>query len=106
MLRRRGLPCLDLLISKWRLWPQLRLTLPVPVRPKRFLAPLLVLSLGIFHPWIGLGGEACPSGAPVHRNGGRGQPPVEAARYSGAGAVAQAGHAALPGKSRPGSAAI
>src|SRR5215470_5077807 len=45
--RRRRLPCLDLLISRWRLWPQLRLISPLAVRPKRFLAPLLVLSLGI-----------------------------------------------------------
>src|ERR1700740_2203802 len=45
--RRSRLPCLDLLISRWRLWPQFRLILPVAVRPKRFLAPLLVLSLGI-----------------------------------------------------------
>src|SRR6516165_10540754 len=45
--RRRRLPCLDLLISRWRLWPQLRLISPLAVRPKRFLAPLFVLSLGI-----------------------------------------------------------
>src|ERR1700720_1697346 len=38
----------DLLISRWRLWPQLRLILPVAVRSKRFFAPLLVFSLGIF----------------------------------------------------------
>src|SRR5690348_947084 len=45
--RRSRLPCFDLLISRWRLWPQLRTILPVPVRPKRFFAPLFVLSLGI-----------------------------------------------------------
>src|SRR5215470_4109485 len=45
--RRRRLPCLDLLISRWRLWPQFRLISPLAVRPKRFLAPLFVFSLGI-----------------------------------------------------------
>src|SRR3984893_2448916 len=45
--RRSRLPRFDLLISRWRLWPQFRLILPVAVRSKRFLAPLLVLSLGI-----------------------------------------------------------
>src|ERR1700730_16637239 len=39
--------CLGLLISRWRLWPWFILIFPVAVRPKRFLAPLLVLSLGI-----------------------------------------------------------
>src|SRR5437763_6030726 len=48
--RWRRFCCFDLLISRWRLWPQLRLILPVAVRPKRFFAPLLVLRLGIFRP--------------------------------------------------------
>src|SRR6202011_2483815 len=45
--RRSRLPLVDLLISRWRLWPQFRLILPVAVRPKRFFAPLFVFSLGI-----------------------------------------------------------
>src|SRR5947208_6409607 len=54
--------CFDLLISRCRLWPQLRLILPVAVRPKRFFAPLLVLSLGTFLSLLrGDGGPACPS---------------------------------------------
>jgi hypothetical protein len=44
--------------------------------------------LGIFHPWVWCGGEACPFDAER-----RGQPPAEAARYSGAGAAAQASRA-------------
>src|SRR3982074_3659441 len=71
--------CFDLLISRCRLWPQLRTTLPVAVRPKRFFAPLLVLSLGIS---VSLdkncGGKACPMAL------SRGPPPVEAAGYSDA----------------------
>src|SRR5438132_3490443 len=41
------LPCFDLLINRWRLWPQFRTILPLAVRLNRFFAPLFVLSLGI-----------------------------------------------------------
>ncbi len=39
---------LDLRIRKWLLGPLVRISLPVPVMWKRFLAPLWVFSLGIF----------------------------------------------------------
>src|SRR5215475_3222685 len=58
--RRSRLPCVDLLISRWRLWPQFRLILPVAVRPKRFFAPLFVLSLGISISVSGCGAEPRP----------------------------------------------
>src|ERR1700738_2734287 len=45
--RRSRLSRFDLLIIRVRLWPQFRLILPVAARSKRFLAPLLVLILGI-----------------------------------------------------------
>src|SRR6516165_3370281 len=80
--RRSRLPCVDLLISRWRLWPQLRTILPVAVRPKRFFAPLFVLSLGIF---ISVRG--------VRRRGTHSQrhpPPIRAALYSDAACRAQA----------------
>src|SRR5947208_5338214 len=69
--------CFDLLISRCRLWPQLRLILPVAVRPKRFFAPLLVLSLGTFLSLF----ELRRPGMPVLRCQ-RGLPPIEAALYS------------------------
>src|SRR5207302_4695192 len=64
-------------ISRWRLWPQLRLTLPVAVTPKRFFAPLLVFILGIFRPCSRLRRQGMPLDAKK-----RGLPSVEGAGYS------------------------
>src|SRR5437762_13731161 len=75
--RRRRLPGFDLLISRWRLLPQLRLTLPVAVMPKRFFAPLLVFILGIFRPCSKLRRQGMPLDAKK-----RGLPSVEGAGYS------------------------
>src|SRR5260221_4020735 len=75
--RCRRFCCFALLIRRWRLWPQLRTTLPVAVRPKRFFAPLLVFSLGISVSLANrCGGKACPMAL------SRGPPPLEAAGYS------------------------
>src|SRR5207248_10261124 len=75
--RRSRLPGFDLLISRWRLLPQLRLTLPVAVTPKRFFAPLLVFILGIFRPCSRLRRQGMPLDAKK-----RGLPSVEGAGYS------------------------
>src|SRR5437762_610665 len=92
--RRRRLPGLDLLISRWRLLPQLRLILPVAVRPKRFFAPLFVFSLGISNPWFkSCGGEACPRAPLAPQQRGRGLPPIEGAGYTGAPSRMQGGRA-------------
>src|SRR5438477_13162350 len=68
--RRRRLPGLDLLISRWRLLPQLRLILPVAVQPKRFFAPLLVFSLGISNPWFKVAAARHARGRPWLLNRG------------------------------------
>src|SRR5205085_6450153 len=68
--RRRRLPGLDLLISRWRLLPQLRLILPVAVRPKRFFAPLFVFSLGISNPWFKVAAARHARGRPWLLNRG------------------------------------
>src|SRR5437899_12881121 len=73
--RRRRLPGLDLLISRWRLLPQLRLILPVAVRPKRFFAPLFVFSLGISNRWFNVAAARQARGRPwlVHRRDAAGR---------------------------------
>src|SRR5436305_9463934 len=81
--RRSRLPWVDLLISRCRLWPQLRLILPVAVRPNRFFAPLLVLSLGIFRPLPMVAAARHARLAPYLKRGERGPPPIEAGLYSG-----------------------
>src|SRR5437763_15324980 len=68
--RRRRLPGLDLLISRWRLLPQLRLILPVAVRPERFFAPLFVFSLGISNPWFKVAAARHARGRPWLLNRG------------------------------------
>src|SRR5713101_8382174 len=72
--RRSRLPCFDLLINGWRLWPQFRTILPVAVRLNRFFAPLFVLSLGIRTSVSGLRRRGTPPQ--------RGPPPIRAALYS------------------------
>src|SRR5690348_9249451 len=67
-------------MSRWRLWPQFRLILPLAVRPKRFFAPLFVLSLGIFrYPCQARGAES------------RGPPRIRAGLYSDGACRRQAG---------------
>src|ERR1700757_3510483 len=61
--RRSRLPCFDLLINRWRLWPQFRTILPPAVRPNRFFAPLFVLSLGIRTSVSGLRRRGTPHNA-------------------------------------------
>src|SRR5262249_35304826 len=57
--------CFGFEMRRCRLWATFALTLPVPVRLKRFFAPLLVFNLGIFGPWKGLISrrQGMPSGA-------------------------------------------